>query len=785
MKNVLGTLLSFCIALQISAQSKSLKGIVLDASTQLPIESAIIQHHQQRIITNADGSFLLKVASLDSLEITALGYKKQRVAVRSNDLVTILLEPINYYLDALEVKSIRASNKSPFTQTTISKSAIEQRNLGQDIPFILNQTPSIVVSSDAGNGIGYTGLRIRGTDATRINMTINGIPYNDAESQGLFLVNLPDIASSTNSIQIQRGVGTSSNGTGAFGATLNLSTNEFNAQPYAEINNSFGSFNTWKHTVKTGSGLIQDHFTIDARLSRISSDGYIDRASSNLSSFYLSTAYINQKTSVRFNVFSGKEKTYQAWYGIDENSLKTNRRFNSAGTEKPGSPYDNETDNYQQDHYQLFFNQQINRNWHFNTAIFYTKGRGYYEQYKANRRFSSFGLPNPIIGGTTITRTDVVRQLWLDNDFYGQIYALQYKDLKNEITIGGGWNSYDGDHFGKIIWAQYAIPKDYKWYDLFAKKTDIHQYIKWQHQLTNSWSSFVDVQYKTVKHRMDGFRNNPSLFINRSFQFVNPKMGIAYNQFNQKFYISYAVANKEPNRDDFEAGATQQPVHETLHDIELGYEVKNASFQYSLTGYWMIYKNQLILTGKVNDVGAYTRTNVPNSYRAGIELQGQVQISPKWSSFANATLSTNKIQSFTEYIDDYDNGGQKTIQHKNTQIAFSPSLIATHGLQFNPNALLQINLNTKHVGKQFLDNTSNNSRSLKAFTTQDLSLLYQPRIKHIKQIQLIAQVNNIWNLMYEPNGYTFSYFASGNTTTENYYYPMAGIHYMIGCNISF
>ena len=692
-----------------------------------------------------------------------------------------------YLLTPVEVKAIRAGEKAPFTKSNLSKKEIQKNNLGQDIPFILNQTPSVIVNSDAGNGVGYTGLRIRGIDATRINVTFNGIPYNDAESQGSYFVDLPDFASSVNSIQIQRGVGTSSNGTGAFGATVSLSTNETNLKSYAELNNSYGSFNTWKNTVKAGTGLIDNHFTIDARLSQITSDGYIDRASSHLQAFYLSGAYINDKSSLRLNVFSGKEKTYQAWNGVSEYLLKTERTSNSSGTEKPGEPYDNETDNYWQTHYQLFFNHTINDNWNFNTAVFLTRGKGYYENYKGGEKFGDYGLPDLVVNGSTIEETDLVRQKWLDNYFYGQILSAQYKKDKHDLTIGGGWTVYDGQHYGDVIWSQFGFDKDYRYYDLDALKSDINAYAKWQYQFSAYWNLFADMQYKHVQHKMNGFSNNPALYINRKFDFLNPKAGVMYNKNGWQSYFSYALANKEPNRDDFEAGLTNQPQKETLHDFEAGIEKRTARFHAGATVYYMRYKDQLVLTGMINDVGAYTRVNVPNSYRTGIELQGGYVFADWLNAVANLTLSRNKIKAFTEYLDDYDANwewiGQHTVTHQKTDIAFSPSVIGGATINILPVKNLEISLLSKYAGDQYLDNTQNDARKLTAFYTQDARAILTLKNKIFNEWNIIGQVNNVFNQKYEPNGYTYSYVLDGAITADNYYFPIAGTNFMIGVNI--
>lgn len=690
----------------------------------------------------------------------------------------ILLEPV-------ELKAIRAGENTPFTKTNLSKKEITTLNQGQDLPFILNQVPSVVIHSDAGNGVGYTGIRIRGTDASRINVTLNGIPFNDAESQGTFFVDLPDFSSSVESIQVQRGVGTSSNGPGAFGATINISTNETITRPYAEFNNSYGSFNTWKNTAKTGSGLLGDHFTTDFRLSRISSDGYIDRASSNLKSFYFSTAYLSKKSSVRFNMFGGKEKTYQAWYGVSENDLKTNRTINYAGMEKPGEPYDNETDNYDQDHYQLFYNQQINNRVKFNAALFYVKGNGYYEQYKAEEAYADYGLPEPVYGNEIVTHTDLVRRLWLDNDFYGNIFSIQYKDNLSQFTLGGGWNRYDGNHFGDVIWAEKGLSLPARWYDLDAFKTDLNIYFKEQTKIGDYFNIFYDLQFRRVLYDIDGFRDNPTLLINNRYNFFNPKAGISFNKKGWLSYISYSRGQKEPNRDDFEAGEGQQPNPEKLNDIEIGIERKNTGYSLGLTSYYMHYKDQLVLTGKINDVGAYTRTNIPKSYRLGIELTGTADIQSWLKASANFSLSRNKVLDFTEFVDDYDNGGQNLFTYSSTDIAFSPGITGAATISFFPLKNFEFSMLSKYVGKQYLDNTQNETRKLNAYYIQDARLVYTLSAGWMKEAAIIFQANNIFGKLYEPNGYTFSYIYGGQLVTENYYYPMADRNFIIGLNLKF
>ncbi|MBC7887164.1 MAG: TonB-dependent receptor plug domain-containing protein [Ferruginibacter sp.] len=711
------------------------------------------------------------------------------------------------YLQPIEVTAIRANEKAPFAKTDLSKKEIAKNNLGQDLPFLLNQTPSAVINADAGNGVGYTGIRIRGTDATRINVTLNGIPYNDAESQGAFFVDLPDISSSANSIQIQRGVGTSSNGAGAFGATINLATNEIDDSMYTEFNNSYGSYNTIKNTIRFGSGIIGKHFTIEGRLSRINSNGYIDRAASRLQSFYFSTAWLNKKTSLRLNIFSGKEKTYQAWNGIPEAKLKGDdagllahyqnnlgsvyiTRADSVNLFTAGNRtynlalYNNETDNYTQTHYQLFYNHQFSAYWKANAAVFLTKGAGYYEQYKTGENLSAYGLPDYNDGGNIITQTDLVRQLWLDNNFYGTIFSIQHKKKNTELIIGGGWNKYDGKHFGEITRAkiQPAIPLNFRWYNLNASKQDISIYSKWTEQLGNHWQSFIDVQFRNVQYHINGFADNPTLKIDKRYSFLNPKIGLTYTTKNWQAYGSYALAAKEPNRGDFEAGQTSQPKTEKLNDFELGIERKSNNYSLGANIYFMKYNNQLVLVGNINDVGAYTRTNIPKSYRLGIELQGKTKIA-KWINWAaNISLSENRIKNYTDLVDDFDNGGTKAFYYKKTAIAFSPSLVAGSALNFIPVKNVEISFLSKYVGRQYLDNTAQKSRSLKAYFVQDIRLAYALECKFIKETSLVVQLNNVFNKKYEANGYTYSYIY-GKLITENFYFPMATFNCMIGLNV--
>lgn len=784
--------LAGCIFSNAIQAQLSFSGKIGDSANALQSATVAISGPQKAATTsdaNGDYQFKNLPPGLYTLTSSFAGYHsyQQKIQLPVAGKVDIRMVALNVVLQAIEVKATRANERAPFAKTNLEKPFIEKNNLGQDIPFLLNQTPNVVVNSDAGNGIGYTGIRIRGSDASRINMTINGIPYNDAESQGTYFVDLPDFLSSVSSVQIQRGVGTSSNGAGAFGASMNFSTHEYNEKAYGELNNSFGSFNSFKNTIKFGTGLIGKKFTIDARLSNISTDGYVDRASSSLQGGYFNAAYWGKTSSLKLNVILGKEKTYQSWYGISASDLKTNRTYNAAGTEKPGEPYSNETDNYWQNHYQLIYTKQFKNQLSFNTAFYLSTGRGYYEEYKAGKDLSEYGLPPVISGSDTTYSTDLVRRLWLKNKLWGQVFSLQKQLGKSQFTLGGGWSYYPGSHYGEVIWTEIQPNTNHQYYDFDAKKTDANLYAKWQYKLSDSWSLFTDLQYRYAHYKINGFEDNPGIRINDEWNFVNPKAGISYQKNDWSGFFSYAIGNKEPNRDDFEAGKQQLPKREQLHDFELNILRKNVvkGLSVGATFYYMHYKDQLVLTGRINDVGSYTRTNIPVSYRAGVEFESQYQWAKGIIRY-NLALSRNKLKNFVEYIDDYDSGGQVTVNRGNPDIAFSPAIVqhASVGYQLIKNG--EIEWLSKYVGRQYLDNSSDKAKSLDAFFVNDVRVGYTiPFKKIIKNLKLVFQLNNLFNKLYEPNGYTFSYIYNNITTTENYYFPMAGTNFMAAVNIRF
>ena len=763
-------------------------GKVLDARTQLGLVGATVSvRSNQTLATNGQGlfSFTGLAAGNYVLKVSFVGYQaiEKTIVLPADGQVELFLKPSIFSGDEVVIKATRATEQSATTYTNLSKAVLEKNNTGQDLPFLLNQTPGVVVSSDAGTGIGYTGLRIRGSDASRINVTLNGIPFNDPESQATYFVNLPDFVSSVDNIQVQRGVGTSTNGAGAFGASINIQTTVRRDSAYTELNNTLGSYHTQKNTLNFGTGLLNNQFTFDGRLSRIQSDGYIDRASSKLKSYFLSGAWYGANTLIRTNVFSGQEKTYQAWNGVPEAELANNRTYNAY-------TYADQTDNYTQDHYQLLYAHTFSPELSLSGAFHYTYGRGYYEEYKADQDFADYGLSPVLIGGNTISQTDLIRRRWLDNDFYGSTFALNYTPKNGlDFTLGGAYNEYKGRHFGEIIWATYASDSQIRqhYYDNDGFKTDFNVYGKstWQR---GPWVSYADLQYRRVSHEFVGYDNSlQNIQQAVSLNFFNPKVGLSYQHNPQEqFYASLAVANKEPNRNDFvNATPASRPVSERLTDVEAGYRLSHNNFRGALNGYFMKYKNQLILTGAINDVGEYSRSNVPDSYRLGLELDASLKLSEKWAWKANVAWSRNKILQFTNYIDDYDNSTQIGTVFTNTAIAFSPAVVASGEWDYVPFKNAEIAFIGKYVSRQYLDNTANKARQLNDMLVHNLRLQYNFNLKSIKNIGLTLLVNNVFNKKYEANGYTFSYIYGGNFTTENYYYPQATRNFLISLNLKF
>ena len=684
-------------------------------------------------------------------------------------------------LDNVIVSSVRAKDKNPITFTNVSKQELAPRNLGQDIPILLNYLPSVVTTTDAGNGIGYTYMRVRGADGSRINVTLNGIPFNDSESQGTFFVNLPDFASSLESVQLQRGVGTSTNGAGAFGASLNLQTKSFQEKAYAEISNSVGSFATRKHTLAFGTGL-HNNFEMNARISNIASDGFIDRASTNMFGYFFNANYITEKSQVKFMAFGGKEKTYQAWYGIeDREKLENDRTFNPAGmyTDAFGNLqfYDDETDNYWQNHFQLHWAEKWAEKWISNVAFHYTIGKGYFEQYREDEDLSDYNLP--AFNGNSIS--DLVRKRWLDNDFFGTTFSLNYKTAKTDLLFGGAANRYLGNHFGEVVWTQNYIPNANRYYDNFGNKDDINFYTKASYNVTNKLNLFTDLQYRMIFYEATSVKFSD---VNDTFRFFNPKAGLSY-QLNDKnsFYGYFGIANKEPRRDDYENGSVKP---ERLYDYELGWKFNAQKVKVNANAFYMNYRDQLVMTGALNDVGAPIFKNSGKSYRLGIEVESSIAISKKLILISNITLSQNKNRDFY-----FQRDGQ--LQNLgSTNIAFSPNFIFGNQLIFMPINNFQISFLSKYVGEQFMGNIDSNQSKLEAYFVNDLNINYEWKLnKGIQSIVFSGLVNNIFNLEYESNGYFYTYDDDwsnpGSTTTieGTGFYPQAGINFLLGVNLKF
>ena len=705
---------------------------------------------------------------------------------------------ITKLLNEVNVNALIARDKTPVAFTNISKLEIEKVNLGQDMPYMISLTPSLVTTSDAGAGIGYTGFRIRGSDPTRINVTINGIPLNDSESQGVWWVNMPDLSSSIENIHIQRGVGTSTNGGSAFGASVNLQTDKSNAKPYLTTNNTVGSFATLKNNIQFGTGLLNNKFVFDGRLSRIVSDGYIDRASSELKSMYLQGTFFGKRNIIKALMFTGSERTYQAWNGVPLNFLDTNRTFNSY-------TYKNEVDDYMQSHYQLHYSKQISDATNFNVAFHYTHGEGYYEQEKIGEDLIDYNLENVIISNDTISSTDLVRRKWLNNDFGGLTYSVIHKIANIHLILGGGSNSYSGQHYGNVIWAQYSSNANFnhQYYWNKAEKKDHNIYAKANYKFSKETNIYIDLQRRNTNYIFEGLDSDGNTAQQKvELTFYNPKFGLFHDlNETQSVYISFAVANKEPNRNDYiESTPISRPKHETLYDTEIGFKQTGEKLSLGINLYHMDYTNQLVLTGKINDVGAYTRTNIDKSFRKGVEIEASVKLSNKITWNGNLTISENKISSYTAYIDNWDTWEQEEIEYKNTDLAFSPKQIWSSVLNYNLDNNITINFISKYVGEQFIDNTSSENRKLSDYLTNNLLVSYKWASKIFKTSKITLQINNLMNNEYVSNAWVYQFISEGwdprdsdpyiNSDSERGYnmagyFPEATRNYLLGLTLGF
>jgi iron complex outermembrane receptor protein len=786
-------------------QGSVIKGTVTDASgSALTGATVTIDNTHYGIHTKADGSYTfsgLKDGSY-TLRFSFVGYETEvrEVDLKGAMIINVALSAKPYVMEEVLVNATRAGEHSPLAYSAISKEALKEQNTGQDMPYLLSLTPSLVETSEAGNGVGYTNLRIRGTDANRINVTIDGIPLNDPESQQVFWVDLPDLASSVENIQVQRGAGTSSNGSGAFGATISIQTISPENEPFAEVSSSVGSFNTVKNMVAAGTGLLGGRFSLQMRLSDLKSDGYVERTGSNHRSAFLTGIYRTEKSRLKVNLILGKEHTGIGWWGVPKDSLATNRRYNPSGeyTDESGiiHYYDNESDNYIQNHVQLIYNLKINNSLSLNTAIHYTKGKGYYEEYAEDQLLADYGLSSFLMGDSVISSTDLIRQKWMSNDFYGFVYSIRYQKNRLEAIAGGGMNLYLGDHFGRIIWMRDAgnSEKDHQWYFNKARKGEVSIYGKINYSLSDKINIFGDLQYRHVMYKMSGIDDDlTDLGQEHRFGFFNPKAGIFYSITpKQDAYLSFSVANREPTREDYKEAtgdpeATPKP--ETLYDTEAGYKLRYGKNSFGINLYGMIYKDQLVPTGELSNVGYSIMTNVDKSYRLGIETSAAISISDHIIWNVNLTLSRNKIINFVEYYTDYNTIDWSSQYLSKSvgmvDIAYSPSVIMASDLAFNIHRGIDLHLISKYVGKQYFDNTMNPERTIDPYFVNNLRIDLSPRFRNIKGMEIQFLINNIFNTMYENNAYGGNWYEDGVEKTWSYFFPQAGTNFMCRLDVKF
>ena len=782
----------------VNAQSFTLKGTVVGENNEtLPGATILVKETNQGTSTDFDGKFNIKLSKgIFTIQVSFIGYKtvNQKVSITENLEINVSLKPNETILDEVLVSAVRVNADIPVTFSNLSRKEIAKRNLGQDIPVLMNYLPNVVSSSDAGAGVGYTYMNVRGSNSERINVTINGIPYNDAESQGTFWVNLGDFASSTQNLQLQRGVGTSTNGSGAFGASLNILTDAVSEKAFGEISNSFGSFNTRKHTVKFSTGKLNEHFEIAGRLSNIYSDGYVDRAFADLKSYFLQGTYTDENTLIKAITFGGKERTYQSWFGLDATQLEEDRRQNPY-------TYDNEVDDYKQDHYQLHWNEKWNEKWSTNLGLNYTKGEGFFEQFEDDT--DEISLYNGIVlptdfridedenGNEIYTPiTDLIRRRWLDNDFYVINFNANYKTEQLNLITGVSYSNYTGDHFGEVIWAksfsQNSNIRD-RYYFSDATKNDFSIFTKANFDVNEKLSAYLDLQGRFITYRTQGITSDGvSIDVDENFNFFNPKFGFTYQlNGNNNLYASFAVANKEPNRNDFENGVSTA---ENLLDYELGWRLKSENVKLNTNIYFMDYNNQLVLTGAIDDVGQAIRATSGSSYRLGLEIDADITLSDKFSIRPNASFSTNKNRDFFSSI----NGSLQDLG--NTDITFSPNVVIGNIFTYKPLDNFQVSFLSKYVGEQLMSNLNSavtKADVLDSFFTSDLNVMYQINTEKIfKSITLTALVNNIFNTEYVDRGYygTFDYGdGNGGTITGDFagFYPQATTNFLIGATLRF
>jgi iron complex outermembrane receptor protein len=790
------------LAVQAASAQVSISGRVSGKDGDvLPGAHVVVEGTFMATIALKDGSFNLQGMKEGTYRIRAsyMGYQTSEVTAvfKRDTVINFELTPAAIMGEEVVIRGARAGEKAPVTYSTLDEGSIRKTNQGQDMPFLLQYLPSVVSTSDAGTGIGYTSLRIRGTDQTRINVTMNGIPLNDAESQGVWWVDLPDIASSVEDIQVQRGVGTSTNGPAAFGATLGLRTRQPSPESFAELHLGAGSFSTWKAMAGAGTGLLGGRWAFEGRASRTISDGYIDRASSDLASYYFTGGYYGEKHIVKATVFSGNEETYQAWDGVPGYLLDSLPTYNGLGMylDAGGNTayYKDQTDNYRQDHYQLYWAHQPHRPWGLNLALHYTRGAGYYEEYKVEQEFADYGIPPPVIEGDTVESGDLVRRRWLENDFFGMTFGIHLFGInKLTLTFGGSGSYYMGDHFGEIIWSQVAViyDKDHRWYENTGNKADGNLYVKIGLDLNSRMSLYGDMQLRGVGYDISGIDNDlRDISQEHRHLFFNPKLGLSWSPGPaSRVYGSLAIGHREPNRSTLVDAnpAKPYPRREVLYDAEAGYAFRKDRFSLESNIFIMVYRDQLVLTGKINDVGDPVMENVPQSYRIGLEAACRVPIAKKIDWYVNSTLSLNKITDFTEYVDDWDNWPEQVVNELGTtDIAFSPSMVAAGILSYRPWGFLELALYSKYVGSQYIDNTSSDARKLDPYFVNDLMARFSRSFGLLKELSLTLKVYNLFNTSYITNAWVYRYYSQGDYGAYDGYFPQAGAYFMASLQARF
>jgi iron complex outermembrane recepter protein len=766
--------------------------------------SVSIENTMSGVLADSDGkySFSGLKDGIFKLRFSFIGYKStvKEVNLRGDQAVNISLELLAILTENVLITATRAGEHAPLAYSEIGSELLKKQNTGYDLPYIIGLTPSLTETSEAGNGVGYTGLRIRGTDGNRINVTIDGIPLNDAESQQVFWVDLPDIASSVESIQVQRGAGTSSNGAGAFGATISLQTTNPENEPFAEVGASAGSFGTLKEMVSAGTGLLGGKFAMQMRYSDLKSEGYIDRTGSSHRSGFLSATFRSGRSRLKANVILGQEHTGIGWWGVPAEMLTVDRRYNPAGeyTDEEGNKqyYENESDNYVQNHYQLIYSLKLNDQLSLNTAFHYTKGKGYYEEFREDQPLTDYGLNTLTIGDSLISETDLIRRKWMSNDFYGAVYSLKYQNDRIEAIAGGGANIYYGDHYGTIIWMKYPVntPRDYRWYFNSSAKGEVSIYGKVNYSLSEKTSIFGDFQYRFVMHKMEGPDDDlKDITQEHSYNFLNPKAGIFYTiSHAHDVYISISVANREPTRSDFKEAsgdgeATPKP--EKLYDLEAGYKLHTGIGKIGANLYAMFYHDQLVPTGELSNVGYSIMTNVEKSHRLGAEFTAGLKPSAFIDLNASVTISSNKIIGFVEYFTNYntyDSSSEYLSKNLgNTDIAYSPAIICSGDLGLRIVEGIDLHLISKYVGKQYFDNTMNADRTIDPYFVNNIRLDLEPSLKSIRGFQFQILINNILNEVYESNAYGGNWYENGEEKSWAYYFPQAGRNFMVRISLKF